>query len=64
MTHREALAVLAAGGGQHLVFTTHGSVDLGVTLSDTPRDDVEGESDLPIDSPNQPVTMNAIILPD
>jgi thiamine pyrophosphate-dependent acetolactate synthase large subunit-like protein len=38
MTHREALEVLAAHRGQHLVITTHGSVDLWVTLSDTPLD--------------------------
>jgi thiamine pyrophosphate-dependent acetolactate synthase large subunit-like protein len=38
MTHREALEVLAAQRGQHLVVTTHGSVDLWVSLSDTPLD--------------------------
>jgi len=38
MTHREALEVLAAHRRQHLVLTTHGSVDLWVTLTDTPRD--------------------------
>jgi len=38
MTHREALEVLAAHRGQHLVLTTHGSVDLWVSLSDTPLD--------------------------
>ena len=38
MTHREALEVLAACRGQHLVLTTHGSVDLWVSLSDTPLD--------------------------
>jgi sulfopyruvate decarboxylase subunit beta len=38
MTHREALEVLAAWRGQHLVVTTHGSVDLWVSLSDTPLD--------------------------
>jgi thiamine pyrophosphate-dependent acetolactate synthase large subunit-like protein len=38
MTHREALEVLAAHRGQHLVVTTHGSVDLWVSLSDTPLD--------------------------
>jgi thiamine pyrophosphate-dependent acetolactate synthase large subunit-like protein len=38
MTHREALEVLAVSRGQHLVVTTHGSVDLWVALSDTPRD--------------------------
>jgi ribosomal protein S18 acetylase RimI-like enzyme len=35
MTHREALEVLAARRGQHLVLSTHGSVDLWVSLSDT-----------------------------
>src|ERR1700675_3173163 len=38
MTHREALEVLAAWRGQHIVLTTHGSVDLWVSLSDTPLD--------------------------
>jgi len=38
MTHREALEVLAVHRGQHLVLTTHGSVDLWVSLSDTPLD--------------------------
>jgi sulfopyruvate decarboxylase subunit beta len=38
MTHREALEVLAACRGQHLVITTHGSVDDWVSLSDTPLD--------------------------
>ncbi len=38
MTHREALEVLAACRGRHVVITTHGSVDLWVSLSDTPRD--------------------------
>jgi sulfopyruvate decarboxylase subunit beta len=38
MTHREALEVLAASRGRHLVFTTHGSVDLWMSLSDTPLD--------------------------
>src|SRR5262245_55217838 len=38
MTHREALEVLAAARGQHLVITTHGSVDLWVSLSDTALD--------------------------
>ena len=38
MTHREALEVLAAHRGRHLVLTTHGSVDLWVSLSDTPLD--------------------------
>ena len=38
MTHREALEVLATCRGQHVVITTHGSVDLWVSLSDTPLD--------------------------
>jgi sulfopyruvate decarboxylase subunit beta len=38
MTHREALEVLAARRGHHLVITTHGSVDLWVCLSDTSLD--------------------------
>jgi thiamine pyrophosphate-dependent acetolactate synthase large subunit-like protein len=38
MTHREALEVLAACRGRHLVLTTHGSVDLWRSLSDTPLD--------------------------
>ncbi len=38
MTHREALEVLADRRGQHVVLTTHGSVDLWVSLSDTPLD--------------------------
>jgi thiamine pyrophosphate-dependent acetolactate synthase large subunit-like protein len=38
MTHREALEVLAARRGQNLVLPTHGSVDLWVSLSDTPLD--------------------------
>lgn len=38
MTHREALEVLAERRGRHLVLTTHGSVDLWVSLSDTPLD--------------------------
>lgn len=38
MTHREALEVLAAYRGGHLVLTTHGSVDDWVSLSDTPLD--------------------------
>jgi sulfopyruvate decarboxylase subunit beta len=38
MTHREALEVLAEYRGQHLILTTHGSVDLWVSLSDTPLD--------------------------
>jgi thiamine pyrophosphate-dependent acetolactate synthase large subunit-like protein len=38
MTHREALEVLAACRGSHVVVTTHGSVDLWVELSNTPLD--------------------------
>jgi thiamine pyrophosphate-dependent acetolactate synthase large subunit-like protein len=38
MTHREALEVLAERRGSHLVLTTHGSIDLWVSLSDTPLD--------------------------
>jgi thiamine pyrophosphate-dependent acetolactate synthase large subunit-like protein len=38
MPHREALEVLAACRGRHLVITTHGSVDDWVSLSDTPLD--------------------------
>lgn len=38
MTHREALEVLATFRGQHVVITTHGSVDLWASLSDTPLD--------------------------
>lgn len=38
MTHLEALEVLAARRGQHVVLTTHGSVDLWMSLSDTPLD--------------------------
>jgi thiamine pyrophosphate-dependent acetolactate synthase large subunit-like protein len=38
MTHTEALAVLAANRGRHLVVTTHGSVDLWTSLSDTALD--------------------------
>jgi sulfopyruvate decarboxylase subunit beta len=38
MTHREALEVLDACRGQHLVLSTHGSVDLWKSLSDTPLD--------------------------
>src|SRR5262249_22610894 len=38
MTHREALEVLATRRGRHIVLTTHGSVDLWVSLSDTPLD--------------------------
>jgi thiamine pyrophosphate-dependent acetolactate synthase large subunit-like protein len=38
MTHREALEVLAARRGDHVVVTTMGSVGLWPGLSDTPRD--------------------------
>lgn len=38
MTHRAALEVLAACRGEHIVITTHGSVDLWVPFSDTPLD--------------------------
>jgi thiamine pyrophosphate-dependent acetolactate synthase large subunit-like protein len=38
MTHREALEVLAGRRGRHLVLTTHGSIDLWVSLSDTALD--------------------------
>jgi thiamine pyrophosphate-dependent acetolactate synthase large subunit-like protein len=38
MTHREALEVVAQRRGRHLVITTHGSIDLWVSLSDTPLD--------------------------
>ena len=38
MTHPEALEVLAARRGQQIVITTHGSVDLWVSLSDTALD--------------------------
>jgi thiamine pyrophosphate-dependent acetolactate synthase large subunit-like protein len=38
MTPREALEVLAVRRGEHLVLTTHGAVDLWVSLSDTPLD--------------------------
>jgi sulfopyruvate decarboxylase subunit beta len=38
MTHHEAVEVLAAHRGRHLVITTHGSIDLWVSLSDTPLD--------------------------
>jgi thiamine pyrophosphate-dependent acetolactate synthase large subunit-like protein len=38
MTHREALEVLAANRGRHIVLSTHGSVDLWTALSDTPLD--------------------------
>jgi thiamine pyrophosphate-dependent acetolactate synthase large subunit-like protein len=38
MMPREALEVLAACRGRHLVLTTHGSVDDWVSLSDTPLD--------------------------
>jgi thiamine pyrophosphate-dependent acetolactate synthase large subunit-like protein len=38
MTHREALEILAARRGNHIVLTVHGSVDLWKELSDTPFD--------------------------
>jgi thiamine pyrophosphate-dependent acetolactate synthase large subunit-like protein len=38
MTHQEALEVLAACRGERVVITTHGSVDLWTSLSDTPLD--------------------------
>src|SRR2546429_112031 len=38
MTHREALEVLAAARGDRIVVTTHGSIDLWASLSDTPLD--------------------------
>lgn len=38
MTHQQALDVLAAHRGRHVVVTTHGSVDLWADLSDTPLD--------------------------
>jgi thiamine pyrophosphate-dependent acetolactate synthase large subunit-like protein len=38
MTQREVLEVLAARRGQHLVITTHGSVDPWMALSDTALD--------------------------
>jgi sulfopyruvate decarboxylase subunit beta len=38
MTHHEALEILAAQRARHLVITTHGSIDLWRTLSDTPLD--------------------------
>jgi thiamine pyrophosphate-dependent acetolactate synthase large subunit-like protein len=38
MTHEEALQILAAHRGGHVVLTTHGSVDQWVSLSDTPLD--------------------------
>jgi thiamine pyrophosphate-dependent acetolactate synthase large subunit-like protein len=38
MTHRQALEVLAARRGRHVVITTHGSVDLWAGLSDSPLD--------------------------
>jgi sulfopyruvate decarboxylase subunit beta len=38
MTHREALEVLAANRGDHVVVTTMGSVALWPQLSDSPRD--------------------------
>jgi thiamine pyrophosphate-dependent acetolactate synthase large subunit-like protein len=38
MTHRQALEILAAHRGRQIVITTHGSVDLWASLSDTPLD--------------------------
>jgi thiamine pyrophosphate-dependent acetolactate synthase large subunit-like protein len=38
MTHEEALDILAARRGRHVVLTTHGSVDAWVSRSDTPLD--------------------------
>jgi thiamine pyrophosphate-dependent acetolactate synthase large subunit-like protein len=38
ITHREALEVLAAHRGRHVVITTHGSIDLWTPLSDSPLD--------------------------
>ena len=38
MNHRQALEVLAAQRGRLIVITTHGSIDLWVSLSDTPFD--------------------------
>ncbi len=38
MTHREALEILAQHRGDHIVLTTHGSIDLWVSLSDTALD--------------------------
>jgi sulfopyruvate decarboxylase subunit beta len=38
MTHCEAMEVLATCRGQHVVITTHGSVDLWASLSDTALD--------------------------
>jgi sulfopyruvate decarboxylase subunit beta len=38
MTHCEVLQVLSAWRGHHVVLTTHGSVDLWVSLSDTALD--------------------------
>jgi thiamine pyrophosphate-dependent acetolactate synthase large subunit-like protein len=38
MTHRQALEILAAHRGRQVVITTHGSVDLWASLSDTPLD--------------------------
>jgi sulfopyruvate decarboxylase subunit beta len=38
MTHREALEVLAEARGQHIVITTHGSIDLWISVSDTALD--------------------------
>src|ERR1044071_516650 len=38
MTHREALEVVAANRGEHVVVTTMGSVGLWPAITDTPRD--------------------------
>jgi sulfopyruvate decarboxylase subunit beta len=38
LSHREALEVLSAFRGQHVVITTHGSVDDWVSLSDSALD--------------------------
>jgi thiamine pyrophosphate-dependent acetolactate synthase large subunit-like protein len=38
MTHFDALEVLAGTRGQHVVVTTHGSIDLWVSFSDTSLD--------------------------
>jgi sulfopyruvate decarboxylase subunit beta len=38
MTHREALEVLLSLRGERIVITTHGSIDLWKSLSDTPLD--------------------------
>jgi thiamine pyrophosphate-dependent acetolactate synthase large subunit-like protein len=38
MTHGEALEILAAARGQHIVMTTHGSIDPWFSLSDTALD--------------------------